>query len=87
MKGACDPPSAMVKGPFPTMPGNLSEMTSMASSNWVWKLKFKASFSPPASSIMRSLLRPVVAGGRADVSAFTFFGLPVPLGVMAAGPG
>ena len=57
----------------------------MASSNWVWTLKFWASFSPPASSITRSLLRPVVAGGRADVSAFTFFGLPLPLGGMAAG--
>ena len=85
MKGACDPPSAMVKGPFSTMPGNLSEMTSMASNTWVWKLKFWASFSPPTSSITRPLLRSVVACGGADVPAFTCFGLPLPLGGMAAG--
>ena len=86
LKGACDPPSAMVKGPFSTMPGNLSEMTSMASCTWVWKLKLWASFSPPASSITRPLLRPSVASGGADVRAWTIdFGLPLPLGGMAAG--
>ena len=31
------------------------------------------------------MLPPVVDGGGADVSAFTFFGLPLPLGGMAAG--
>ena len=58
----------------------------MASSNWVWKLKFWASFSPPASSITRPLLRPSVASGGADVRAWAIdFGLPLPLGGMAAG--